>query len=258
MKVYGIVIGLAAILAAGSANASVVYDTISGLTETNQLKLLTMKNHAPLGDAFSAAVAETITSVTVQLNDPNATSTTFVNDTGSVLVYLVPDVGGLPSHSGTTLLGANFLGSILDSSLLGGGVANNMTLSTNLSIAAGNYWLMLTSGSDPNNFQGTQNLVASTAAWTNIATASAAGAPGLLSSGFVTAGVSGDGSTIVGGVDSTPGAPNNQVFLAQILTSAPTVGGAKDIPEPASLALLGAGLIGLGAGRGRGSKKTAA
>jgi hypothetical protein len=240
MRVTGITIGLATLLAAGSANAAVVYDTITNFTSANQLKLLAQQNHAPMGDAFSAAFSETITSVTVQLSDSNAT----VTDLGSVMMYLVPDASGLPEATGTTLQGATLLGTIADNTLTGGGVANNKTVNTNDTISAGNYWLVLTSGSDPNN--GDHNPVASTAAWNVIttATAQAGHALGVPATGFVSASVNTGNTALIGGIVtmSNPGNPNGALFMAQIDPAVPT-------PEPTSLALLGAGLAGLGVGR---------
>lgn len=229
--------GLAGLLMAGSAHAAVVYDTITGLTETNRLLLLVQQNHAPMGDAFTAAAAETISSVTVQLIDPVAS--TNVTDAGSILVYLVPSVGNLPSATGLTLSNNIFLGSILDNSLLGNSVVNNVTLNTNAAISAGDYWLVLTSGSDPVNFHGTKNTVASTAGWAELQASTAGSAIGMPATNFSEY------------TDPTNkflvDAINGYVFLAQIQATV-------DTPEPASLVVLGSALMGLGISRRRRSK----
>jgi hypothetical protein len=250
MKIPGIAVGLAALFVAGSANASVIYDTVTGQTADNHLKMLVQQNHAPLADSFSASLAETITSVTVQLSDSNATSSTHVTDTGSVLVYLVPDSGGLPSMSGLSLTDAVFLGSILDTSLLGGSVANNETLSVSDAIAAGNYWLVLTSGSDANNPHGDTNPTATTAAWNTVLVSSLVSPIGVPGSGCVSASANSTDTGLTCGIVTTsnPGNPNGELFLAQVDASVPT-------PEPTSLALLGAGLMGLGISRRRFKKR---
>lgn len=230
--------GLSALLGAGSAKATVVYDTITGQTETNRLLLLTQQNHAPMGDAFSIASPTTITSVTVQLIDPIAI--TNVTDAGSVLAYLVPSVANLPSATGVTLTAPTYLGTILDTSLLGNSVVNNETLSTSASVAAGNYWLVLTSGSDPNNFFRTVNSTQTTAGWAEeVETVAVAnGAIGVPSSNY---------SEYVNPANTAfVDASDGYVFSAQVST-----------PEPASLAVLGTGLMGLGLSRRRRAKKLA-
>ncbi len=63
MRILGIASGLMAILAVGSAHATVVVsDTILGQTTVNGLTPNTTSGHGPIGDSFTAASTETITS----------------------------------------------------------------------------------------------------------------------------------------------------------------------------------------------------
>jgi hypothetical protein len=255
MKVLGTVVGLAALLAAGSANASIVFDTLTGQSMANSNLLTTAAGfHAPLGTDFTASYSETINSVSVGLYEPNCgTSTTHCGDTGSVLVYLVQGTGSpsLPSSSGLKLANPIFLGSISDSSLVGGNLLNDVTLTTNTTIGAGTWWIELTSASDPNNFDGTINPTGSTAKWGEIL-ATTAGTIGVPTGGWYTSGSNLANTGIIGGISnhSNSGAPspNDEVFMASV--------SATPAPEPTSLALFGAGLMGLGFQRYRRSNKT--
>jgi hypothetical protein len=220
MKLSYAIFGLVGLALAGPANATVVYDTITGQTTTSSKLLLAQQNHAPMGNMFSLPYTETINAVTVQLFDPNATTTTNVTDAGSILVYLVPSVSNLPSATGVKLTSEIYVGSIADTSLLGGGVANNITLNTSATLAGGNYWVMLTSASDPNNFFGTVNSTPTTAGWNEIAQTVF---PSDLSAYTNT---SNTGLTLE---------TNGFIFMTEV-----------QAPEPASLLVLGSGLMGLG------------
>jgi hypothetical protein len=116
--------------------------------------------HAPLGADFTAPYTETIDSVGLNLYVQGGSG--FATDAGSVQVYLVPGTGSpsLPSASSLQLTNPVYLGTILDTSLrkgTGNSVPNTITLNTDATIGAGTWWLELTTGSDPNNYYGTQN-----------------------------------------------------------------------------------------------------
>lgn len=143
MKTSGLVVGLAALFAAGSAPASVVFDNITGVTAGGVLSLATGNFGTPFGDSFSTGGSTILNSVAVSLADVSNT------DGGSISMYLVPDVGGVPSSTGRVLTNNTLLGTILDSSL--GSTASIQTLSTSIALTAGRYWIELVNSSDTAN-----------------------------------------------------------------------------------------------------------
>jgi hypothetical protein len=245
MKFSGVAVGLATVLSVGSAQAAVVYDTLTGQTPTAAIKPSAMGDRGPLGDSFVVSSAETISSVTLDVKDAT-------NDTGAVLVYLVPNnpatgMPALPSvSSGTTLSGATLLGTILDSSLGGSNTFTAKTLTDSVALATGTYWIEMVDANSPAN--GSGNPVVTNLQWGFNSDISGVGVP---SSGNLASTANSTDTGLQGGITQNAGTTLNDVFALQIQTATPT-------PEPASLAVLSAGLLGLGLGRRRRSKKPTA
>jgi PEP-CTERM motif len=180
---------------------------------------------SPVAQEFTVPVPTFLGSLTFELADPTP------SDGGSILVYLVPNgTANLPSASGITLTGATLLGSILDSSL--SSTPSEITISgDNARVAAGTDWIALVSTSTTTG-----------AAWERAIDTIGLDVGNNASN--TDAGLYNAHTLAPGGTTLT--SVNNNSLEMQI-----------DAPEPASLALLGAGVMGLGFVRRRMSKKSA-
>jgi hypothetical protein len=214
------------------------YDTITGQTAVAGYKPISAPNRGPLGDSFLVSSSEWVQSVTLGLKDSTV-------DTGSVLVYLVPNnpTSGAPTlpsvSSGTTLSGGQLLGTILDSSMTT--TFSDVTLAAGLTLSPGTYWIELVDGNSAANGNG--NPVPTAAQWAYNLDLGGVGVP---SSGNASSYANANNNGLTGpALSNSPGFVGDPVvFELQVQT-----------PEPASMAILGVGLIGLGFSRRRGSKK---
>jgi hypothetical protein len=220
MKIRSFAAGAVALLMANAANATVYYDSTTvanpfagGDGQDTGISLA--------ANSFYAGTAD-FSQVSLMLSAADNT------DTGSVMVYLVPDLGspnfpllaGLPDDAHAVLLG-----SIGDSILSSGGSLVTMNFSpvtaASLTTANHEYWIELRFSPD------------SSADW--IYGDSPAGGFGMDNQGVINSGqLSNTGDVSFG-----------------------TYGMIVDTPEPASLAILGGGLAGLGYFRRRSAAKKA-
>ena len=253
MKFIGMTVGALAVLAAGSASATEVFNTLNTLATPGVV--YDSRNWSvgpgglgtpgsPLADSFDATGGTAINSVTLRLSKPSEAS-----DNGSILVYLVPDQVFTGNHTPMSSLGGTalatagrvFLGSIPDNDLSPVGPTNVQLNTWGLLPGVGTqkYWIALASASDTAN-GGPGGVVASTARWWVLNS---------LTNSPTTAGhfTAGNFNEHVQGTDG------KSVVVSDLGTNA-TFEMQVDAPEPASLALLGAGLAGLGFARRRKDK----
>lgn len=230
-------------LSAAPASAGVLLDTTHSAVSPTSTRITNpsgaLLRGGPLAMEFSVPTNTTIGQVQLQLtaNTPG--------DGGSVAVYIVPNVvggalaGDHPAFTGTgsTLALTNadvghLIGTIADSLLLTTAGGSLFTLPTSFAVTSGEWWLAVV------------NTTAATAKWVFDSTAYG-GSTGIAGqSTFWQAQSCSPGPCGVPGTFADTANLNN-LYEASILTAA---------PEPASLAVLGLALTGLGIARRRRSR----
>jgi len=161
MHIKNIALGLALSFSVGAAHAATLFDNINinpaGLDwGGNGIRNVSTNTQSftpvgPIAASFFAPTATTLSSITLRL------STDEVSPVGSIMVYLVPDDGSMgfgnagaatSTGSGATFAftGAQLLGSISEALLTD--EPANYTLSTSLSISSGVHWIAAVADND--------------------------------------------------------------------------------------------------------------